>query len=789
MSFRIVLLASAAAIASSANAQVSTSTGDTDSPPEANASSDAQSEDVPSGEIVVTATRRNESLLDVPISVAAYSQEVLDTKGVKGIGDLSRITPGLTLTPGWAGSTSISIRGVSSGIGAGTTGIYIDDTPIQTRELGAGATSTNAYPAVFDLARVEVLRGPQGTLFGAGSEGGTVRFISPDPSLNEYTGYGRAEVAATEGGDPSFEAGVALGGPIVENSIGFRVSGFYRRDGGWVDRVAYPGGSVVDENSNTVKTAVVRGALAFAPLDGLTITPSIYHQKIVREDTNQYWTFLSDPERGEFLNGQALKQPGSDRLTLYANKLEFELGGVDLVSNTSFLVRDDISLADYTHYAAELLGAPFDIPQRIGALGPTDMINRQRSFTQEVRLQSAGGSDARINWVVGVFYQNARQYAEEYVRIPELDLLSNTLFGAPAEAVFGIGNLPGDVSYFGVDRARDRQLAAFGQVDFELLPRLTLIAGARIAKTKFDFDNSQGGPFNGGPTGTSGKQAESPFTPKVGVNFEPNDDLLIYASAAKGFRTGGANPPVPTQRCITDLDALGISQAPEAYNSDSVWSYELGAKGRPVRSVQFEASAYRIDWTDIQNSVGLPSCGFGYIANLGTARIEGFDARVSVNPLLGLTLDASVGYTDARYSSTILGAPLANGQRGIIVAEGDRLNVAPWSVNLAGDYEFPLGGDDLQGYVHADYDYRSAFRFGSPTTISYDPLDDRRESSHFVSARVGVRHGDLDVSAFVTNLFNSTDVLSRTHDTLGSDLLRDVTFRPRTLGLTASMRY
>jgi outer membrane receptor protein involved in Fe transport len=240
---------------------------------------------------------------------------------------------------------------------------------------------------------------------------------------------------------------------------------------------------------------------------------------------------------------------------------------------------------------------------------------------------------------------------------------------------------------------------------------------------------------------------------------------------------------------MTDLAALGISQAPEAYNSDNVWSYELGAKGRPVRSVQFEASAFRIDWSDIQNSVGLPSCGFGYIANLGTARIEGFDARVSINPLLGLTLEASLAHTDARYSSSVLGAPLGNGQQGIIVAKGDRLNVAPWSMNLAGDYEFPLSGDDLQGYVHADYDYRSGFRFGNPATIGYDPIDDRRESSHFVSARMGIRRGDLDVSAFVRNLLNSTDVLSRTHDTIGSDLVRDVTFRPRTFGLTASMRY
>lgn len=186
-------------------------------------------------EIVVTATRSAESLSKVPISVAALTQEQLDERGVKQFDDVVRFTPGLSFNPGVTGSSDIAIRGISSPAGASTTGIYVDDVPIQVRQIGFAAGPS--LPIIFDLERVEVLRGPQGTLFGAGSEGGAVRFIQPNPSLSSYSGHGRLEVATTDGGAESYEAGVAVGGPIIEDRLGFRVSALYRNEGGWIDRV------------------------------------------------------------------------------------------------------------------------------------------------------------------------------------------------------------------------------------------------------------------------------------------------------------------------------------------------------------------------------------------------------------------------------------------------------------------------------------------------------------------------------------------------------------------------
>jgi outer membrane receptor protein involved in Fe transport len=443
-------------------------------------------------------------VLDVPLSVAAFSEKMLDTKGVKTIADLSRIVPSLTFTPSWAGSSTISIRGISSSIGAGTTGVYIDDTPIQVRALGAGATSTNAYPAIFDLARVEVLRGPQGTLFGAGSEGGTVRFISPDPGFTEYTGYGRAEIATTESGAPSYEAGAAIGGPLIDDRVAFRLSAFHRRDGGWVDRAPYPGDVITQRNTNSVDTTVLRGALAIKVADNFKLTPSVYYQDIKRNDSFQYWRGLSDPAHQRFLNGQPLKQPGKDRFELYSLKGEYDLPGINIISNTSFFIRHNPSVADYSHYVSELIGGDYNNSLDVGVIAPATMRNDQHVFTQELRIQSDSGKNARLNWVLGFFYQNARQRADESVAVSDLNALSQALFGLTPTEAFGQDNLPGNVSYFGKDTARDRQIALFGQVDYKILSSLTLTLGARVARTRFNFTNSQGGPFNGGPTGSSG---------------------------------------------------------------------------------------------------------------------------------------------------------------------------------------------------------------------------------------------------------------------------------------------
>src|SRR5450631_2573161 len=260
-------------------------------------------------EIVVTATRREESINRVPISVTAFSQDMIDQKGIKDFQDIVRFTPGVTIDA--TGTNAISIRGISSSGGAGTTGIYIDDTPIQMRALGFNPDDT--LPKTFDLDRVEVLRGPQGTLFGAGSEGGTVRYIMTQPSVTKESSYARTEVSFTKDGDPSYEAGVAHGGPIIDNVLGFRASVWYRYDGGWINRVDPTSGAVVDKNANHANTVAARVAMLYQPVDGVQITPSLMYQNARKHDQSTYWPAYSNASGGVFHNANPDRTPVPDR--------------------------------------------------------------------------------------------------------------------------------------------------------------------------------------------------------------------------------------------------------------------------------------------------------------------------------------------------------------------------------------------------------------------------------------------------------------------------------------------
>src|SRR6202051_3968874 len=259
-------------------------------------------------EIVVTATRREETISRVPISVMAFSQDMIDQKGIKDFNDVVRFTPGVSIDT--SGTNAISIRGISSSGGAGTTGIYIDDSPIQMRALGFNPDDT--LPKTFALDRVEVLRGPQGTLFGAGSEGGTVRYIMTQPSVTKESTYVRSEVSFTRGGEPSEEVGIAHGGPIIEDVFGYRASVWYRYDGGWIDRIDPTTLQTVDKNANHANTVAARLAFLIQPFEGGRITPSVMFQNSRKHDFSTYWPAYTDVSSGNFKNAtpERLADPG-----------------------------------------------------------------------------------------------------------------------------------------------------------------------------------------------------------------------------------------------------------------------------------------------------------------------------------------------------------------------------------------------------------------------------------------------------------------------------------------------
>jgi outer membrane receptor protein involved in Fe transport len=764
-------------------------------PPEREGSVAADEKSRSDNDIIVTATRREESVLDVPLSVQAYSQESLDQKGVRNIEDLARITPGLSLSQGFSGIKYIAIRGLSSSVGATMTGVYLDDTPIQVRSL---VLSTNFYPALYDLERVEVLRGPQGTLFGAGAMGGAVRFILAKPSLTEYSGNMRGEMGITEGGDWSWEAGGAVGGPIVQDKIGFRVSANYRRDGGYIDRVPFVAArGTREEDSNSGTTFVANAALTFAPTDNLTITPSVFFQQVDRHDASTYWTWREDSPRPDlpvFQSGEGIPSWGKDRAALYSVKAELNLGGVSLISNSAITDRKASSRDDSTAYLIDVFQ---------GSIGPTwnflfgglgfgqygvgmalpnaaeattiNLAMTQKAFTQELRLQS-NDNGSPLKYVFGLFYQNSRQTSLEH------DFAPNT-GGLPYLFLFPTG--PDGLLSEATGRTRDRQYAAFGQIDYELLEGLTVSAGVRVSRIEFDYYATSEGVFGGDGTPETGSTKETPVTPKFGIEYQVSPNLMLYGSVAKGFRSGGVNTGADNASCDADLEELGYSSIPRSYKSDSVWSYEVGAKGRIGRFATFQASAFNIDWSDIQRTRSLLSCTTVFTENFGKARSRGFEAQVTLTPAAGLSFDIGVGYADATQRQTIFTLPAAPVQ-GTILRNGDRF-ATPWVVNLAADYEAELGSGDLRGYGHVQYDYKSGWSV-KPGNVGFNAVFANNEAQNLVSARAGVRSGPVDVSLFVNNLFDERPVIGRLNFS-PAERVQIQTYRPRTWGITAGYRF
>lgn len=741
------------------------------------------------GDIVVTAQRRGENLQDVPISITAVSEATLEKQGVKSMADITRIVPGVELNIAGNNRTAISIRGIRATSGSSTTGIYLDDVAIQSRIQGYGGGNT--YPRVFDLERIEALRGPQATLFGAGSQGGTIRFISPAPSFTDYSGMARAEIATTQYGAISYEAGAAVGGPIVTDRLAARGSIWYRKSGGWIDRYDYNSGQVTKKNANSADALTAKFELALALTENITLRPSIYYQEENTDDLSDYSPHLSDPEKGIYRLGHLQPSPGKENFFVPVVKLEADLGGANLVSITSWLDRTSRSAIDYNSYNRGILLRQWQAPP--GATGLATFDNYQRTFSQEIRLQSPS-TQSSLQWVVGLYYQNARQNYTQVIEDPTISAEFLGATGIPIESVLGPlvnGTILYDQDPF---LARDKQYAIFGQLDWRVLDGLTLTAGARYAKTKVSIEAGFVGPYAGGAAYTDrGSQEETPFTPKVGLKYDIDDDNNIYGTVSKGFRVGGYNPR-QFAVCRPQLVALGLGDIdPAEYDSDTVWNYEVGSKNRLFdRRLSLNSSAYILKWKNIQQPVTL-TCGGNFLDNLGSATIKGFDVQAELRPVDPLSIGVSVAYTHAQFDKTVFVSDTqVPGTQP--VTKGDRLQGPPWRVTANVQYDFDVAG--MPSYVRADYQYASREPSSVYTNNPLNGLSFVRgyyvlRPNEFVSLRAGTEIDKLALSLFVDNLFNETAPLAQGRSAPGvvPIIYRASGYRPRTVGLTATYRY
>jgi iron complex outermembrane recepter protein len=766
-------------------------------------------------EIVVTATRREENVSKVPISITALSQDDLDQKGIKDFTEMVRFTPGVSIDT--SGTNAISIRGISSSGGAGTTGIYIDDTPIQMRALGFNPDDT--LPKTFDVDRVEVLRGPQGTLFGSGSEGGTVRYIMTQPSVTTDSTYVRAEGSYTQYGAPSYEAGIAHGGPIIDDVLGFRASIWYRRDGGWINDVSDTTGALIQPNANYTGTVAARLAMLYKPAGNVSITPSFMFQNKQQNNISTYWPAYSNPGAGEFNDATPERIAIPDKYLLPALKVQVDFAHATLISNSSYYYRNEADAYEGTAYALafyQSLGWPSagygspglgcgsaatsPVPNPVTGCSwypllngngvhlppgfadysePNTMTNEQRTWTQEFRLQSSD-DDSRWKWTVGAFWSLAKEISIEQDDDPQINQFFNALYGVSATSLFGPyyncngqGTpqpaqypIPNCANYYNNNRSYDRQVAGFGEVTYKLTDRLSLTAGGREAKMGFSLSHYSNGLLNYGPSTAAGSEQENAFTPKVGLTFQADDRDLYYATYAKGFRPGGYNPPL-IPACGPGLIAEGFAsgEAPLTYNKDTTQSYEIGSKNNFADRLKIATSVYYIQWNGIQQNVYVGgNCGLQFTDNLGTAVAKGFDFQADAVLGAGFSVQTSVGYTNARFTKTSLSnlavaGDAISGEAAINYSPGTN---PPWTLAVGPQYDFKAF--EHEAFVRADWEYTSRNPWlapvQDPNSSQYNSNSYTLPSTSFTSLRAGIKLGSWQVSLFCDNLFDSHTVLN-----------------------------
>ena len=726
--------------------------------------------DDPISEVVVTATKRTQMLSSVPMSITVLTPDQLDSSGMQGISGIAAVTTGIEYDsssqygPGIL--TNIAIRGIDANKGDATTGIYVNDTPIQTGHTTFG----NAYPVTFDLQQVEVLRGPQGVLFGRGAEGGAIRYVTNEPSTTTDSELYRSELSSTDHGGANLELGAAVGGPLVDGFLGARVSVWYRDESGYVNRVDPFTGEAIDDHDNRSASRAFRVAFAVEPTDSLRITPSFSHQSINLHDSENFYSDPQAPLMGNLENGKLLRQPMVDDLNLVSLNLVDRLGNATLTSISSYVDRSASATVDTTNAAGieffGTFGNPLGpaYPVSYADAVPTDLTLHQVQVSQEVRVASTG-SDSPLNWLGGLFYSRQRQNS------------SQDTYGIAA---------PDDPGILTSDYNVMTEESAFGQAQWSLNPYWTVDAGVRVGLLQsLALAHASGFASGGSASFTENSPHERlPPTPRFDLSYQPDSHNLFYAAIAKGFRAGGGGGGIV--HCGSFEDA-------RSYGPDSVWSFEVGTKNQLFdRRLHLDTSVYDIRWSGIQERVD-DLCGNSYTTNIGNARSRGFDLSADAAVTDQLRIAATVGLIDVRYTRTIT---TADGSYNLVdsgtVVGGVPSVPAPWSGTVSARYEWPFRNTTAV-YIHGEEIIHShnpgPFTELDPKATSYDPGLIADPAMYLLNLQLGITRPNLNVHLFLNNVTNTQPLLQRDADAPGSTLQYAYTLRPRTVGILGTFSY
>lgn len=729
--------------------------------------------------IVVTAQKRAQNLNEVPIAISVISGDQLQEQHTVNYDDLARSVPGLAFNSmGGEGLSRLSIRGISSDAGSPTVAMYLDEVPITMPNLvNTGASQ----PRFFDLDRVEVLRGPQGTLFGSSALGGSIRFITHQPDLDSFGGTYYSDVSGTQHGGVNFEETGALNIPLVPGRVALRIAGDYVQNSGYIDHLSPATGQVTQRGVNSDRTGAGRVTLKVQATDDLTITPSLTYQRTTTNDGSVY-----DLSLGSLRQQKLVQEQGQDTMVIPSLTIQDDLHWGDLTSVSSYFWRRFPRKQDGTYYNSDLMVSilqsdltlaaayPNADPTPIGNVpSPAYISPTDRQYTQEVRLSSKSTKESGLpfTWLFGLYFSDQKLSLSDKEYMPGLGQAIQQIYGASSLDVLGDA-LPNDIVYAQKVHNEERQYAAFGEISYTLWNRLTLAAGLRYSYAQESYDGVAGAYYNGdAPPSFSGASNTASTTPKFSATYDLGDNSSVYASATKGFRLGSLNTPVPQFGCQGDFAALGIKEAPQSYNPDNLWSYEAGTKASLLNNrVTIDLAGYYIDWKHVQQTIYLLTCGFQFTANAGNAESYGTEMEIKARVTQDLTLTLNGNVQHATLTTAAEGTGASAGQW--------LLDTPEWTVNFGADYHHQISAG-VDGFLRADW------ALTGPSYGSYDSTnpDYHRPIYGVVNGSLGVSLGRMEISLYANNLLNMQKTIQR--PALLS-VAEGYTVRPRTVGLSVS---
>ena len=686
-------------------------------------------------EVVVTAQKFEEKLSETPLSVTAISARNLEALGATQFRDFASTVPSLTFTTSGVGSTQVNLRGITTGNNISpTVGIYVDEVPYGSSTPFASGAQLALDVGLFDVSRIEILRGPQGTLYGASTMGGLLKYVSVQPDPTAFGATMRAGVASTEGGGVGYDGAAAINAPFADDKAALRVSGFYSHDDGFVDNLA---AGRDDVNESNVYGG--RADLSLKPSDKLSLRFTAFAQDIDRDGTasSDFSLATGKPIDGELDQRRLRAEPFEQEFRLGSGTLSYDFGDVTLTSISSYQTVRSHAITDVS---------AFFVPALAGSgivLGSIDVEkqNDTDKFTQEIRLNASG---ALLDWSIGGFYtdEDSDQFQTLNSSLPNGDVFPVNLLTVELPSTY-------------------EEYAGFGTLTWHVTPKLGLTGGLRYAHNSQRFEQIGSGPLVFSVPERS--QTDSIVTYQGTIRYRASERFMPYLRYATGYRPGGPNA------VINDLS--GQPLADPLFDADKLRSYEGGIKASSEdRRFSVDAAIFYIDWDNLQ--INAVRNGLGVVDNAAAARSKGAELTLTLAPTSALTLVAAFGYTDAELSED---APDLGG------AKGDRLPDTPeFTGSLSGDYALDLGGRD--GFVGA------TVRHVTDRVVSYDasasvPQYDLPDYTT-VDLRTGLQLGDTRLQLYVKNAFDERGQLSATtaFSALGGPVWVSLV-QPRTIGV------